>query len=193
MEALLEIVGLMAVVVAVYAASRRFHLLFPIALVVVGLALSMVPGVPTFDLTPEFVLIGVLPPLLYIAALETSVPAFRFNLRPILLLSVGLVLFVACVIGLLVHALLPGVPLAICFALGAVVAPPDAIAATAVARRIGLPRRIVTILEGESLLNDATALVLFRVTTAAAIGEAVGPGGIALDVLRSAGGGVAIG
>ncbi|MBB5868028.1 CPA1 family monovalent cation:H+ antiporter [Allocatelliglobosispora scoriae] len=193
MEALLEIVGLMAVVVAVYAASRRFHLLTPIALVVVGLALSMVPGIPTFHLSPEFVLIGVLPPLLYVAALETSVPAFKFNLRPILLLSVGLVLFVACSIGLLVHALLPGVPLAICFALGAVVAPPDAIAATAVARRIGLPRRIVTILEGESLLNDATALVFFRVATAAAIGEAAGLGEIGLQVVRSAGGGVLIG
>src|SRR5689334_15894773 len=99
MTALLQLVGLIVVVVAVYAASRRFHLLTPVVLVVAGLVLSMVPGVPTVHLEPEFVLIGILPPLLYVAALETSVPAFRFNLRPILLLAVGLVLFTAAVVG----------------------------------------------------------------------------------------------
>jgi CPA1 family monovalent cation:H+ antiporter len=92
-----------------------------------------------------------------------------------------------------VHALLPAVPLAACFALGAVVAPPDAIAATAVARRIGLPRRVVTILEGESLLNDATALVLFSVATAAAIGAAIGPAEISVEVLAAVGGGILVG
>ena len=119
-------------------------------------------------------LIGILPPLLYVAALQTSVPAFRRALRPILLLAVGLVVFTALAVGFVVHVLLPEVPLAACVALGAVVAPPDAVSATAIARRIGLPRRVVTILEGESLLNDATALVLVRVAIAAAAGGAVG-------------------
>jgi CPA1 family monovalent cation:H+ antiporter len=192
-KALLEIVGLTAVVVAVSAAARKLGVLTPIALVLVGLALSLVPGVPMPALGSEFVLIVLLPPLLYVAALETSVPAFRYNLRPILLLAVGLVIFTALVVGAIVHALLPSVPLAACFALGAVVAPPDAVAATAVARRIGLPRRIVTILEGESLLNDATALVLFRVAYAAAIGTVVGPAAIAGEVLLAAGGGVVVG
>ena len=190
---LLEIVGLVAIVVAVTAAAKRFGLLTPIVLVIAGLALSVVPGFPTIHLESEFVLIGVLPPLLYVAALETSVPAFRFNLRPILLLAIGLVLFTAFAVGAVAHALLPGVPFSICLALGAVVAPPDAVSATAVARRIGLPRRMVTILEGESLINDATALVLLRLATLAAAGGSVGPGEIAWDTVRAAGGGILIG
>jgi CPA1 family monovalent cation:H+ antiporter len=190
---LTEIVGLVAIVVAVSAVARRFRLLAPILLVVAGLGLSLVPGFPVMSLDPDLILIGVLPPLLYVAALETSVPAFRYNLRPILLLAVGLVLFTTFTVGFVVHALLPAAPLAICFALGAVVAPPDAVAATAVARRIGFPRRLVTILEGESLVNDATALVLFRLSIAAATGSAVGAGDVALDALLAAGGGIAVG
>jgi CPA1 family monovalent cation:H+ antiporter len=192
-EVLGETVGLIAIVVVVSALARRLGLLSPILLVIVGLMLSLVPDFPMVRLEPEFVLIGVLPPLLFVAALETSVPAFKFNLRPILLLAGGLAVFTAVVVGLVVHALLPEAPLAICFALGAVVAPPDAVAATAVARRIGLPRRIVTILEGESLLNDATALVLLRVAVAAAIGEAVGAADIAGEFAIAAGGGVLVG
>jgi monovalent cation/hydrogen antiporter len=187
------VVGLVAVVVAVSALARRLHLLTPIALVLVGLALSLVPGFPVPHLDPELILVGVLPPLLYVAALETSVPAFRFNLRPILLLAIGLVLFTALAVGFVVHAMLPWVPLALCIALGAVVAPPDAVSATAIARRIGLPRRVVTILEGESLINDATALVLLRVSLVAASGTAVGVGEIAWDAAVAAGGGIAVG
>jgi CPA1 family monovalent cation:H+ antiporter len=193
LEDLLELVGLVAIVVAVSAAAKRLGLLTPIVLVIAGLGLSVVPGFPTIHLESEFVLIGVLPPLLFVAALETSVPAFRFNLRPILLLAIGLVLFTAFAVGFVVHALLPDVPFSICFALGAVVAPPDAVSATAVARRIGLPKRLVTILEGESLINDATALVLLRLGLAAAAGGSMGPGQIAWDTLQAAGGGIAIG
>lgn len=188
-----EVVGLVAVVVAVSAVARRLGLLAPILLVVVGLGLSFVPDFPIPRIDSELVIVVILPPLLYVAATEMSVPAFRYNLRPILLLAVGHVLFIATAIGFVVHALLPGVPLAACFALGAVVAPPDAIAATAVARRIGLPRRLVVVLEGESLLNDATAIVTFRVAVAVALGEAVGPGSIALTVGLAVGGGIAVG
>ena len=117
---------------------------------------------PEVHLEPEVVLLGLLPPLLYAAAIQTSLVDFNANRRSILLLSIGLVVFTTVGVAVLVHALLPDVSWPAAFAIGAVVAPPDAVAATAIARRIGLPRRIVTILEGESLLNDATALVALR-------------------------------
>jgi monovalent cation/hydrogen antiporter len=189
---LLVAVGLVTVVVIVSALARRFGLLAPILLVIAGLLLSLAP-IPEVRLEPEVVLIGVLPPLLYVAAIETSVPAFRFNIRPILLLAIGLVIFTAGCVGYVIHLILPQAPLAIAFALGAVVAPPDAIAATAVARRIGLPRRTVTILEGESLINDATALVLFRVAVGAGTGQTITTLGVAGNALLASVGGIAIG
>ncbi|WP_406045957.1 Na+/H+ antiporter [Micromonospora sp. NBC_00898] len=195
MEPLFEVVVFLAIATFGAALARRLGLLAPILLVVLGLALSFLPFFPQVRLDPTLVLVGILPPLLYVAALETSVPAFRLNLRPILLLAVGLVLFTAVVVGTIVHLFLPDLPYAICLALGAVVAPPDAVAATAVARKVGLPRRIVTILEGESLVNDATALVLLRVAIAAATaaGGHVGFGAVAREVLVAAGGGILIG
>ncbi len=193
MHGLENIVGLIAVVVATSVVARRIGVLSPIMLVLVGIGISFIPGVLEIELDPEVVLLGILPPILYVAALETSVPAFRFNLRPILLLAVGLVLFTTAAVGFTLHMLLPQVPLAMCFALGAVVAPPDAVAATAVARRIGLPRRVVTVLEGESLINDATALVTLRVAVAAAIGEAVDAWSITQAATIAVVGGVGIG
>jgi CPA1 family monovalent cation:H+ antiporter len=185
--------ALVAIVVAVTALAKRIGVLAPILLVAAGIGLSYVPGVPTIVLNPELVLAGVLPPLLYVAALQTSVPAFRFNLRPILLLAVGLVLFTTTVVGFTLHAVVPQIPLAAAFALGAIVAPPDAVAATAIARRIGLPRRIVTILEGESLVNDATALAVLRIAVAAALGQAVSAVDIAGGFALAAIGGVVVG
>jgi CPA1 family monovalent cation:H+ antiporter len=193
MDALLDIVLLLAIAVVGAALARKIGILSPILLIVLGLVLSVVPGFPRIHLEPEVVLVGILPPLLYVSALRTSVPAFRYNLRPILLLGVGLVVFTALAVGFVVHVLLPSAPFAVCVALGAVVAPPDAVSATAVARRIGLPRRLVTILEGESLINDATSLVLLRVATAAAVGSAVGFGSVAREIVVGAGGGILIG
>src|ERR671920_155309 len=183
------------IVIAVVGAAlaRRLGFIAPLVLLVAGLGLSFVPGIPEIHVEPPLVLVGILPPLLYVAALQTSVPAFRQALRPILLLAIGLVVFTALVTGFALHLLLPEVPLSACVALGAVVAPPDAVSATAIARRIGLPRRVVTILEGESLLNDATALVLVRLGVTAAAGGSIGVGHIALDTLQAAGGGIAIG
>ncbi len=186
-------VGLVAIIIVAAALADRLGLLSPIVLMVIGLVLSFVPGLPEFHLDPEVVLVGILPPLIYVAALEMSAPDFRFNLRPILLLAVGLVLFTAFAVALVVYAILPGVPFAACLALGAVVAPPDAVAATSIARRVGLPRRVVTLLEGESLVNDASALVLFRLAVAAATGASVGVGHIARDTAIAVGGGIAIG
>jgi CPA1 family monovalent cation:H+ antiporter len=184
---------LVTVVVAVSALARRLGLLAPITLLLAGTALSFLPGVPQVHLSPDIVLNWILPPLLYVAAVNTSVPAFRFNLRPILLLAIGLVLVTAFAVGFAVHLLLPAVPFAATLALGAVVAPPDAVSATAIARRIGLPRRTVSILEGESLVNDATALALFSVAVVAATTGTVSAGSIALSAVLISVGGVAVG
>ena len=193
MDSIVDVVVLVTIAVVGAALARRLGFVAPLVLLVTGLGLSYLPGFPEAHLEPELVLIGILPPLLYVAALQTSVPAFRRWLRPILLLAVGLVLVTTFAVGTVVHLLLPGVPYAACVALGAIVAPPDAVSATAIARRVGLPRRVVTILEGESLLNDATALVLVRLSVSALAGAAVGFWPIAGQVLLKGGGGVLIG
>ncbi len=191
MDVALTLVTLVAIAVAVSAVSERFSVAAPLGLIVVGIAGSYLPFVPDFELTPEIVLVGLLPPLLYAAAIRTSLVDFRKNKRPIALLSVGLVLFTAGGIAVIVHAVMP-VDWAVAFALGAVVAPPDAVAATTIARRVGLPRRIVTILEGESLVNDATAIVALRVSIAAIAGT-VSVWEVGLGFLVSALGGALVG
>ncbi|MHC1562767.1 Na+/H+ antiporter [Actinomycetospora sp. C-140] len=154
---------------AVTAVARRFSLSAPLLLVVVGLAVSFVPGMPAVPLDPDLVLFLVLPPLLYSASLESSTLRLRENIKRISQLAVGLVVFSTAVVGVAAWFLVPELPLASALVLGAVVAPPDAVAAASIGRRLGLPRRIMAILEGESLLNDATALTLFRVLLAAAM------------------------
>jgi Na+/H+ antiporter len=185
--------GLLVGATAVAGLARRLRVSAPVLLVVVGLAVSFIPGVPDYTLNPDVVLLLILPPLLYSAALESSYIGFRANLRPIGFLSIGLVLATTVVVGFVVHAAIPQIPLAAAFALGAIVAPPDAVAAAAVGRELGLPRRVLTILGGESLVNDATALTALRVATAAAVG-----GGISLlegtgMFVLAAGGGVVVG
>ncbi|WP_183095059.1 cation:proton antiporter domain-containing protein [Nocardioides stalactiti] len=196
MEVAFLLVAIAVTVLTVTAIAGRLGFAPPVPLIAVGWAASYLPGVPTIHLEPEVVLLGLLPPLLYAAALGTSLVDFNANRRPILLLSVGLVVFTTFGVAVVVHAILPEVGWPAAFAIGAVVAPPDAVAATAIGRRIGLPRRIVTILEGESLLNDATALVGLR-TAIAAIGvatTAMAPvGEIAIDFVVAAGGGLAVG
>lgn len=182
---------LLTIVVAFSSLAPRLGVSAPLLLIVVGAATSYMPFVPDYELTPELVLIGLLPPLLYASAIRTSLVDFQQNRRPILLLSVGLVLFTAVGIGLLMWWILP-IPFPAALALGAVVAPPDAVAATTIARKIGLPRRVVTILEGESLVNDATAIVILR-TAIAAIAGTVSVWEIAGSFLVSALGGAAIG
>ena len=185
------VLALVATVTLVAGLARRRDLSAPLLLTVVGVAGSYLPFVPQVRLDPELVLVGLLPPLLYATAIRSSLVDFKANRWAIGMLSVGLVAFTALGVGLVTWWLLP-VPFAAAVAFGAVVAPPDAVAATAVARRIGLPRRIVTILEGESLLNDATALVALG-TAIAALSGAVTFGGVSLDFLRATLGGVAVG
>lgn len=192
MELALLLVSMAAVVLAATAVSARLHVPAPLLLIVVGAAASYVPGVPTIHLESEVVLLGLLPPLLYAAAIQTSLVDFNANRGSILRLSVVLVVITSLTVGVVVQWLVPGIGWAAAIAIGAVVAPPDAVAATAVARRIGLPRRVVTILEGESLLNDATALVALR-TAIAALSAGVAVTEIGVDFIRAAGGGLLIG
>ena len=192
MHAAIDILALIAVVGIVAGTARRLGWSEPLVLVTVGVGLSFVPGFLEIQLTPDLVLIGLLPPLLYSAAIRTSLVDFRANRRAILVLSVGLVAFSTVAVGLLSWWFVPGITLAAAFAIGAVVAPPDAVAATAVARRVGMPRRIVSILEGESLVNDATALVALN-TAIAAITSSVSVWHVGWDFIRAAGGGILIG
>ncbi|WP_460106697.1 Na+/H+ antiporter [Streptomyces sp. YKOK-J1] len=174
---------------AVAGAARRTPLPAPLLLVAAGLVISYIPGVPDYRLDPEVVLPLVLPPLLYTSASDSSYLDLRAQLRPVALLSVGYVLFATVVVGWAAYLVIPGMPLPAALVLGAVVAPPDAVAATAVARRVGLPSRITTILQGESLLNDATAITAYKVALAAAIGEgATWAGGIEEFLIASVGG-----
>jgi Na+/H+ antiporter len=159
---------LITVVILLTAVSRRLGLSSPIVMVIGGLLLSFVPTVPEVDLPPELVFLGFLPPLLFAGGYFTSTREFKENLRAIVLLAFGLVLFTATAVAVVAHAFVPELGWAGAFALGAIVAPPDAVAATAIFQRLGVPRRVVTILEGESLVNDATALVVYRFAVAAA-------------------------
>ena len=167
MDPLLPIIALVLGVLVVNAAAARFGAPAPILLVVAGFAVSFVPGVPGYEISPELVLTVLLPPLLYAAAVESSAVAIRKLLRPIFQLAVVLVLLTAFTVAFVLTALIPAIPFAAALALGAIVAPPDAVAAVALARRIGLPRRLVTVLEGESLFNDATSLVTLKVAIGA--------------------------
>lgn len=178
---------------AIAGAARRTPVPAPLLLVAAGLLVSYVPGVPDYTLDPDVVLPLLLPPLLYTSATDSSYLDLRAQLRPVALLSVGYVLFATFVVGWAVYRIVPGIPLPAALVLGAVVAPPDAVAATAVARRVGLPSRITTILQGESLLNDATAITAYKVALAAAVGEgATWMGGVG-EFLLAAVGGVGVG
>ena len=166
----LETVVLLLIAVLVLATiANRVAIPYPIVLVLGGLALSFVPRAPIVPLQPDLVFLIFLPPILWAAAYFTSLRDFRANLRPITLLAVGLVLATTAAVAAVARLLMPGLSWPVAFALGAIVSPPDAVAATAIARRLRIPHRLVTILEGESLINDAMALVLYRAAVAAAV------------------------
>src|ERR687888_2242271 len=152
---------LLAVLVAAALMARRLHTAPSIVLVLAGVALALIPGLPRIELAPELVLLVILPPLIYSAGVAMSWREFRFNLRPISLLAVGCVLFTTVAVAAAAHWLL-GLPWPVGFVLGAIVSPPDAVAPLSVARRMQIPRRLLVILEGEGLANDATALILYR-------------------------------
>ncbi|MFF1916685.1 Na+/H+ antiporter [Streptomyces sp. NPDC058239] len=189
----LPLVALVAASAAVAGAARRTPVPAPLLLVAVGLIASYLPGVPTYTLNAHIVLPLLLPPLLYTAAVDSSYLDLRANLRPVALLSVGYVLFATVAVGWLAYRLVPDLPLTAALVLGAVVAPPDAVTAAAIARRVGLPGRVTTILQGESLVNDATAITAYKVALAAAVGEGMSWGAGIGEFLLAAVGGVVVG
>src|SRR5580693_9521762 len=157
---------LLAVISVVGLIARRLQIPAAILLVITGVILALIPDLPTLQLAPDLVLVLVLPPIIYWDAVKMSWKEFRFNLRPIALLAIGCVVFTTIAIAAATHWLL-GFPWAVGFVLGAIVSPPDAVAPLAIARRLHLPRRLLVVLEGEGLANDATALVLYRFAVAA--------------------------
>ncbi|WP_328605261.1 Na+/H+ antiporter [Amycolatopsis sp. NBC_00345] len=168
----LTLVGVLAGSLGLTALARRYNLSAPLLIVVVALGIALIPGVPRIELEPELILTVVLPPLLYSTSLESSLTHFRASLRPIISLGVLLVALTAVVVAFVVHLLLPDLPWASALVLGAVVSPPDAVTAVAIGRKLGLPRGIMTVLTGESLVNDAAALTLYKVALAAVAGTA---------------------
>ena len=185
--------ALILAVATMLAVAPALRIPYPILLVLGGLAIGFVPGMPEFELDPELVFFGVLPPLLYSAAFFTSLRELRANSRPIGLLAVGLVLVTTVGVAVVAHTVIDGFSWGSAFVLGAIVSPTDPLAATSIARRFGVPRKLVTIVEGESLVNDGTGLVLYRVAVAAVVAgsfSAFYTGGL---FLVSAGGGIAVG
>src|SRR5436309_11615932 len=168
--ALLQVVlFLMMCAVALGWVARHFKFPYPIALVIGGAALGFVPRLPQLQFDPQFLLVLVLPPILYQAALLTSWRDFKANIRPIGLLAIGLVIVTTLAVGATLKFLIPDIPWSAAFVLGAIVSPPDAVAATAILSRLNIPRRVVTVLEGESLVNDATGLVIYKFAVAAVL------------------------
>jgi monovalent cation/hydrogen antiporter len=184
---------LLVAIVALELIARKLRLPTAAALLAGGAGIAFLPGVPAVSFDPELVLIVFLPPLLMDGAYYTVWSDFRRYLGGILWLAVGAVIFTTLVVGAAVHWIVPSLPWAACFALGAVVSPPDAVAAKAVLGKVRLPRRLMVLLEGESLLNDATGLVLFRFAVAAALTGAFSASGALLSFAGLALGGIAVG
>jgi len=189
-----EVVIILLVSTLVFAiVARKLKVPEAIVLVLAGVAVGLVPGLPRIELDPDYVFVIVLPPLLHAQASVTSWKEFKDHLHGISALAVGLVLFTTVVVAFATHLLVPGIPLPCAFVLGAIVSPPDAVSASAVARALRLPRRIVTVLEGESLVNDATGLVAYRFAVAAVMTGAFSLWGAGGNFVLMAAGGIAIG
>src|SRR5689334_22397721 len=161
----LIVLALLILVICFGSVAKWLNLPYPIVLVIAGLGVSLVPSLPRIPLNPDLIFIGVLPPLLFSAAFTTSWHEFRYNLASICLLAFGLVGFTVVGVAFMAHMLLPEFDWRLGLVLGAVVAPTDAIAATAIGKRLGLPRQIIDILEGESLINDASGLLALQLAT----------------------------
>ena len=189
-ELLLALLIAVAVLVTI---SRRIRVPYPILLLVGGFALGAVPGLPRVEVEPDLVLLVFVPPIIYYAAFFTSIRSLHEDLPMILSLAVGLVLASTFAVAFAAQALVPGLTLPLAIALGAIVAPPDEVAATAVFERLAVPRRLITILAGEALLNDATALTVYRLALGAAAAGALSLSAYAVGFLTVAIGGAAIG
>ncbi len=191
-ETQLLILSLCVAIPALSVIARLVGVPYPIVLVLGAIPLGYVPGVPHVELDPELVLVIFLPPLLYVAAFFADLRALRADARALSMTAIGLVLLTTCAVGIVAHELM-GLPWAVAFALGAIVSPTDPVAATAIAGQLGVPRRLVNIIEGESLVNDSSALIAYRVAVAAAIGGSFSLFDATVDFVVAVAGGIAIG
>jgi monovalent cation/hydrogen antiporter len=189
----LVLLALLVALAALLVAAPALRIPYPILLVVGGLALGFVPGIPTIELPPDLVLVAILPPLLYSAAFYTSLRDLRQNVRQISLLAIGLVTATMVGVAVVAHTFISGLGWGPAFVLGAIVSPTDPLAATSIARRLGVPRRVVAIVEGESLVNDGTALVLYRVAVVAVVSGSFSFWDAGGRFVGSAAGGIALG
>src|SRR5919201_2465818 len=189
----LVLLALLVMLGVLLVAGPRLRIPYPILLVLGGLALGFVPGVPTLSLPPDVVLVAVLPPLVYLSAFNTSLRELRANIRSIGVLAIGLVVATTVLVAVAAHAAIDGLSWSAAFVLGAVVSPTDPIAATSIMRRLGVPRRVVNVVEGESFVNDGTALVLYRVAVVATISGAFSMWDASWRFVWGVVGGVAIG
>ncbi|HEV7845932.1 MAG TPA: Na+/H+ antiporter [Thermoleophilaceae bacterium] len=189
----LVILFLLVTVAALTALARVLRVPYPILLVVGGSLVGFAPGVPDVQLPPELVLLIFLPPLLFNAAYFSSARDLRASMRPIVLTAIGLVLVTACAVAVAAHAVIDGLPWAAAFALGAIVSPTDPLAATTIARRLGVPSRLTAVIEGESLVNDGTALVAYRTAVSAAVGGSFDLLGASGEFVVNVLGGIAVG
>lgn len=169
MESIATVIILLAVVTALAQVTDRIGVPYPILLVLSGIAIGLIPGLPAIGLDPDIVFLIFLPPILYSAAWNTSWPDFKKAKRPITLLAIGCVIFTTCAVAWVAHTFIPGLGWQEAFVLGAIISPPDAIAATASTAGLAVPKRIITVLEGESLVNDATGLIAYRFAVAAVV------------------------
>ena len=193
MKALELVLVLLAATAVISVMAERRRVPAPVLLVLAGTLLAFIPALPRPTLSPEVVFLVFIPPLLYWSAFNTSWRDFRWHLRSISLLSVGLVLVTMAAVAAVAHALVPALPWSSAFVLGAIVSPPDAVAVTAVTRRLGIPRSIVTVLEGEGLVNDATALVAYRMSVAAVVAGAFSLRTATLEFAWAAAAGIGVG
>ncbi len=193
LETPLVFLALLAAVVVCAIVAKRFDLPYPIVFVLGGLVIAVIPQIPTPQVNPDWIFFLILPPLLFSGGWATDLREFRQNARPIALLSIGLVVFTTCIVAWFAHTFVPGFPWAAAFVLGAIVSPPDAVAASAVFERFNVPRRVIVILEGEGLVNDGTALVVYRFAIAAAVTGAFSLPTALLSFIVVSVGGIALG
>ncbi|MGC1242052.1 MAG: Na+/H+ antiporter [Chryseosolibacter sp.] len=193
MQDIATVIVLLAVVTALAELTDRIRIPYPILLVVSGIGIGLIPGLPHMSLHPEVVFLIFLPPILYSAAWNTSWPEFKAARRPIFLLAIGCVIFTTCAVAWIAHTFIPGFGWPEAFVLGAIISPPDAIAAAASTKGLAVPRRIITVLEGESLVNDATGLIAYRYAVAAVVSGAFSVWEAGLQFIVVATGGILLG
>ncbi|MBX2946708.1 MAG: Na+/H+ antiporter [Cyclobacteriaceae bacterium] len=187
------VILLLAVVTALAEVTDKIRIPYPILLVLAGLGIGLIPGLPRLDLDPDIIFLLFLPPMLYADAWYTSWPDFKAARRPIGLLAVGCVIFTTCAIAWVAHTFIPGVGWPEAFVLGAIISPTDTLAATAATQGLNVPKRVVTIIQGESLVNDSTGLIAYRFAVAAVVTGAFSLGDATLQFFVVAGGGILIG